>query len=147
MSILEGQFAMILIASCKNIKIAEAIKSQLHKECRALNLSMNWRDIPGKLKRGEKHLAGTSAYLISGIGRDRTGIINRISQFLYKLGGNVTDLRSRILGEKKRVLYSVLMECDLPVRLSQVRLKNSLARLSKTLGIEISAKPIEALAC
>lgn len=145
MTILEGQFAMILLASYKNPQARQKILSDLQKGSRVMNLSINWRDIKGKLKRGESHLKKSYSYLITAVGNDKTGIIHEISESLYRSGANITDLRSRLIGEKGKPIYSVLMETDIPKSVSLIKLRKIVTKLTKSLDIEISAKPIETI--
>ena len=101
MTILEGEFAMILIAKVpgRNAELAlkksfKVLKSRWGLNCFSKTVSM------GDVLRGEKHPFGTTTYVVSVAGRDRTGIVHQTSQILAKHKLNITDLNSKILVQK-----------------------------------------------
>lgn len=143
MTILEGQFAMILVACLqtphKQIEIQKILRKLETRE----HLTFFWKDLQGRLSRGERHVKGSDSYLISAIGRDRTGIVYQISRLLASQGLNITDLNSRILGRKGRAVYAMLLEVDISRRFPMRKLQRALSTLHRKLGIEIRIKPVE----
>ncbi|HXV27773.1 MAG TPA: ACT domain-containing protein [bacterium] len=142
MTLLEGEFAMMMIFSF-NARERSQISAVLEKIRIKYALVFFWRDIQDRLRRGEKHGRGAQSSLITAIGKDQTGIVFKISRLLARLGLNITDLNSRILGHGRHALYALMLEVDLPKKFKINRLERSLERLSKKLRIEIHLKPTE----
>ncbi len=142
MTILEGQFAMMLVFS-SNPKQRAGLEKAFDRLPQRKDLSFFWKDAKVELKRGEKHQKGSIPYLVSAFGRDRTGIVFKTSDYLAKQKINITDLNSRILGRGKSALYMMLLEADVPKNVAPGQLAGGLKRLSKSLGVEIQLKLVE----
>lgn len=143
MTILEGEFAMIMVVCLRHEREKKAIRTKLAAFERKGNLTFFWKELPGKLKRGEKHAAGSIPHLITVMGRDRTGIVYQTSRLLAKHRLNITDLNSRILGQQGPALYMMLLEVDIPRRFPLPRLTRDLTALGRKLGVELRIKPVE----
>lgn len=143
MNLLEGQFAMILVARLWNAEKMGEIRRELKPLEKKWHLTFFWKDLKGRLRRGERHPNDSESYLISAMGRDRTGIVHQISHLLASYGLNITDLNSRILGRGARAIYTMLLEVDIPRRFSINKLERSFKVLRRKLGIEIRIRPVE----
>lgn len=145
MTILEGEFAMIFLAALKNTKMYEKLLNQLEKTERETGLLITTREIKYSLKRGQKHGSGTSSWIVSVSGRDRAGIVYRISKLLADEGLNITDLESKILGKGKKTAYALILEVDVPRRDIQLipKLKNKFSKLEKEIGVTVAFNPVE----
>lgn len=142
MTILEGEFAMILVVSFaaeKKERIRQAFKA-IEKE---RGLSFFWKDVRGRLVRGEKHGKNSESYLITAAGRDRTGIVYKISRELAGRGLNITDLNSRILGRGRSAVYVMMLEADIPKKFKIAKLTGALRKLASELRVDIRIKPVE----
>ena len=142
MSILEGQFAMMVVAKFPNVKMAGTLEKAL------LALQKSWQlqiflcpmgpltaaKLPSTKKTGQ----GTAAaYVIRVLGKDKTGIVAGVSQVLARHKINITDLQCRILGSGKKALYTMILECQAPRNIRASGLSSALKRLEKKLGVEI----------
>lgn len=145
MTILEGEFAMMMIASLKRpgsgSRLLRALKI-LEKE---LGLSVLIKSVEGKLRRGEKHGPGTDTYLITLLGADKTGIVYKASSLLARYRLNITDLNCKILGRGRKAVYAMLLEADVPKRFAREKLMRAFRDLSKSLNLDVSVKPLERL--
>lgn len=145
MTILEGQFAMILIAHVRNL----AMERQLKKAFDALRLkwglSHHWNVLQGKIVRGEKHPPGSRTQLVTVAGRDRTGIVYETSRILAHAGLNITDLNSKILGQGKTAVFIMMLEVDIPKGFNFKRLDPEWKKLHKKLKVDVRIKPVEHL--
>ncbi len=143
MTILEGEFAMIVIA-CLQKGSRQRLQNDLTRLGRSKKLTVAVKEIKGRLVRGEKHKLGTEPYIISVYGKDRAGIVYRVSQLLADQGFNITDLNSRIIGTGPRSAYALILEVDLPKKPSVVaRLNRAFEILAKKLGVTIALKRLE----
>jgi len=145
MTILEGEFAMMLIMAYPVIA-RKKIDRQIAVLEKTSGLSISFKPLVRKiLKRGESYGLGTQSYLISVIGKDRTGIVYKVSSALAQLGLNITDLNCRILGKSKSILYLMMLEVDIPKRQSKQMIQTKLQKLARQLKMEIQIRPTERL--
>ena len=114
MTILEGEFAMILLADLKTKSAAAVLRERLDQIRRQYHLSIAVRPILRRVKRGEKHLRGTEPWVASVLGKDRAGIVFRVCQVLASSGLNITDLNSKIMGHGRKATYALVLEVDVP---------------------------------
>ena len=144
MTILENAFSMMMVVSLPPGRQAAVQKAFQVLEKKA-GLCCYWKSFVGRPKRGEAHAKDSVTHLITAVGRDRTGIVYKISQTLAGFGLNITDLNSRILGQGQKAVYAMALEVDIPERFAIPRLEKTLGKLQKTLGIEIQLKSAERL--
>ncbi len=98
-------------------------------------------------------------YLLSVYGADRPGIVYRVSNVLGGLGVNITDVSTHLSapinarqagrtkptdGKSAKPLYLMVLEVELPPRVSESRLGSKLQSLAKQLEIEVSLRAAEA---
>ncbi len=145
MTILEGEFAMILIARLPNNRAVKKLKGAYDRLQSRWGLHHFWKSFPGGLVRGEKHPRGTQTYLLSVIGKDRTGIVYHTSRVLAQHRLNITDLNSKITGARGRQIFTMILEVDLPVGFNVKRLEPSWQKLKKKLSVDVRFRPLERL--
>lgn len=145
MTILEGEFAMIVLVDLKSKSTYPKIQSQLSQLSRRMGLRVSIEGIKYRLVRGEKHRSGTIPWIVSVLGKDRAGIVYQVSKALSDFGLNITDLNSKIIGKGRETSYALVLEVDIPRKNSPVTsLKNKFQMLQKKLGVTIAFHPIEA---
>ena len=137
MSILEGQFAMMLIV-CVPDKVRQTLSSGLIRLEKSWKLSI-FQCSPAHRLSHKKQPGGrkTAAYLIRVIGRDKTGIVAGVSRVLAGFRCNITDLQCRILGAGPKAIYTMILECSAPAGMKLHALQLSLKRLARRLKVEI----------
>ncbi|MDD5216546.1 MAG: hypothetical protein PHN49_04660 [Candidatus Omnitrophica bacterium] len=142
MTILEGEFAMMMVVSMPKTQF-RAIHQDLERDMHQKGLSYFWHDFKSKLLRGDKHPSGSAPYLLTVVGRDRTGIVYQTSNLISLHGLNITDLNSKILGRGTNTIYTMLLEIDAPKRFNLAKLKRSLQNLGHQLKMEFNLKSVE----
>ena len=82
--------------------------------------------------------AGTSGapYTLLVHGADRMGIVAAVTGVLSEIGGNVTDLTTRLSGQ----LYLLSAEIDLPSTVDFDELLTKLDEVADRLGVEVSLR-------
>ena len=145
MTLLGGEFTMILIASVPDQKAEKELKHSFNSWQKKSGLNCFWKKLPSFLVRGEKHPAGTKSYILSVIGKDRTGIVYETSRILAKARINITDLNSKILGQGKNAVFAMILEVDVPQRLNLRQLEPLWKGLRRQLGVDIRIRPLERL--
>ena len=139
MSILEGQFAMMLIV-CVPPKARKTLGPGLAQLEKSWKLSIFQCPLALRLNRkGNRSFRTPCPVLIRVIGRDRTGIVAGISQILARRGCNITDLQCRILGSGSKAIYTMLLEAEPPAGVTLKSLQAQLKRLQHRLHVEIHA--------
>jgi glycine cleavage system transcriptional repressor len=132
MTLLRGHFAMMLITD--GDADAATVEDALAALTADGTLSVSVREVPAE--PGEP--SGAS-YLLSVHGGDRPGIVSSLAAEVAKVGGNITDLTTRLAGE----LYVLSAEVDVPAAVDPDSLTASLREVAARLGVEVSLLPLE----
>ncbi len=132
MTLLRGHFAMMLVTE------GPAGSAELESALAPLtddgSLAVTVREVPV-----EQAGPGGTSYLLSVHGGDRPGIVSTIVAEVARVGGNITDLSTRLSGE----LYVLLAECDLPAGVDPSALEAAVKGAADALGVEASLRPLE----
>lgn len=132
MTLLRGHFAMTLITD------GDASSADLETALAGLatdgSLAVSVRQVPVEHPSG-----GGTAYLLSVHGGDRPGIVSSVVAEVARVGGNITDLSTRLAGD----LYLLLAECDLPDDADVVALEASIQAVAAGLGVDASLRRLE----
>lgn len=109
MSILHGQFAVMLIVSVPTASDVEAISKRLREVGSRLELGgITVSEVSG-LDRGSG-----PTHVLTVYGADRPGIVHDVSALLAERDVNITDLRTRRTGDPQAPLYTMMVEVSVP---------------------------------
>jgi glycine cleavage system transcriptional repressor len=132
MTLLRGHFAMMLITdgAAEREQVEEALADLTSDG----SLSVSVREVPeeGDQPRG-------TPYLLSVHGGDRPGIVSSVVAEVAAVGGNITDLTTRLAGD----LYVLTAECDLPEDVDVASLERAIGTVAAELGVGASLRPVE----
>jgi glycine cleavage system transcriptional repressor len=132
MTLLRGHFAMMLVTD------GDADAASVEEAMAGLtadgSLSVSVRQVPV-----ESSTPSGTPYLLSVHGGDRPGIVSSLAAEVAKVGGNITDLSTRLAGD----LYVLTAEVDLPADADAETLGTSLRSVAERLGVEVSLRPLE----
>ncbi len=139
MTLLRGHFAMTLICA------PQADPGPTDEEVRAAlgtlgpggSLAVTVSPVPQERPPAP---AGVASYTLTVYGADRLGIVAQVTGALAALGGNITDLTTRLSGS----LYLLSAEVDLPGDLDGDDVLEQLDQAAAGLGVEVSLRPTEA---
>jgi glycine cleavage system transcriptional repressor len=145
MTILSGQFAMILIVAVpRELTIADLEKT-FDPARKELGITLFIRELaegqPMKSGRPE-----VDEYLVLVSGADQPGIVFRVAEKMARLGVNITDLNTRVLAEDKKPVYLMMMEVIPPAALDMDALARELADLGRELSVEVQLRPMDTAA-
>ena len=132
MTLLRGHFAMMLITD--GAADAATVEEALGGLTADGSLSVSVREVPA----GSSTPSG-STYLLSVHGGDRPGIVSSLVGEVARVGGNITDLTTRLAGD----LYVLSAEVDIPAAIDVAALTESLRAAAHRLGVEVSLLPLE----
>lgn len=134
MTLLRGHFAMMLVGS--GPAGDEEIRAALAPLTADGTLSVTVREVPVEETSG---LAGTP-WVLTVHGGDRPGIVSAVVGEVARVGGNITDLMTRLAGE----LYLLIAEIDLPVGTDEASLEAAIKTVAADLGVGASLRPADA---
>lgn len=133
MTILRGHFAMVLLASVR--AAVPAVEEALSPLAADGTLSVSVREVP---EEGAEAALGP-AYLLSVHGADRPGIVSAVTAQVATVGGNITDLTTRLTGD----LYVAVAEVDLPADADADAVGGRLRDAGAELGVGVTLRPQE----
>jgi len=124
MTLLRGHFAMMLITDgpAEPAQVEEALAGLTADG----SLSVSVRAVPA-----EATPPGRPSYLLSVHGGDRPGIVSSVAAEVARVGGNITDLTTRLAGE----LYVLTAEVELPEEVDPQALAEALGDTAARLGV------------
>lgn len=134
MTLLRGHFAMTLI--CSGTADSERVHEALGGLTADGNLIATVRPVPRDAVPGEVG----RPYTLIVHGADRLGIVAAVSRLVADVGGNVTDLTTRLSGN----LYLLFAEVDLPRGIDVDELTAELDQVAARLGVDVSLRTAEA---
>jgi glycine cleavage system transcriptional repressor len=132
MTLLSGQFAVILLLDCPKNSDISKIKRSLNSSMKKLGLSYSVTEVD-KPKTNKKNFGD---YVIAVYGSDRVGIVYNVSKYLADKKINITDVQTKVSGKKDKV-YIMLLEVNIPKALKIEIVKQNLKQLAKELNVEI----------
>ncbi|MEA3078572.1 MAG: glycine cleavage system transcriptional repressor [Actinomycetota bacterium] len=142
MSILRGQFAMVLIVDAPDGVAASDLEADLVRATASLHLVVSVRPVEGS--DGDA-VGAADAWTVVVYGADHPGIVYGVSSMLAGLGVNIVDLTTRVTGgDGAPPIYSMVMEVTLPAGLAPAELQRRLEATAAELGVECNLHPDEA---
>lgn len=134
MTLLRGHFAMMLICA------GDASQGEIAAELAPLEadgtLTVTVREVPEERAAS----AGGSSWVLTVHGGDRPGIVSSVVSRVAEVGGNITDLTTRLAGE----LYLLVAEIDLPADVDAAALEGTIRAAAAELGVGATLRPAEA---
>jgi phosphoserine phosphatase len=79
-------------------------------------------------------------YVVSVIGKDRVGIVSKVTQFLFKKGFNIIDIEQSVIHSQ---FTMVLLIQPFHVRFQLNQIQTGLSRLAKELRMNITVTPLQ----
>jgi glycine cleavage system transcriptional repressor len=133
MTILRGHFAMMLLAACATSPAD--VQAALARVADRFGLVVSVREVP---EEPEPAVEGQHVVLRVH-GADRPGIVSAMTRVIADVGGNITDLTTRLSGG----LYLLVAEADLPVRVDLVEVQKRLSARAGDLGVDAAVHPAD----
>jgi glycine cleavage system transcriptional repressor len=133
MTLLRGHFAMTLI--CAGSVSSGEIALALEPMAQDGSLTVTVREVPDEPEHGPV----AASYVLTVHGGDRPGIVSAIAAEVASVGGNITDLTTRLAGD----LYLLVAEVDLPTGVDATALEASLTGVAAGLGVDVGLRPVE----
>lgn len=142
MTLLRGEFAMMLIVRLGPGTTARALERRLRPVQKNLRLSVMIKTLSAReVRRGSK--PSGRPYILSVYGSDHPGIVYRVTRLLASNRVTVTDMNTRVIGPPQKPIYVMILEVEIPPVKSVPRLRGELEKLRKKLKVDISLKRVE----
>lgn len=133
MTLLGGHFAMMLLVDVD--ADAPAVEGALETVAEPSGLLASVRAVPAD----EGAPAAGVPYLLTVHGADRPGIVSAMTRLVADVGGNVTDLTTRLSDG----LYLLVAEVDLPEACDVAALRQRLAARAEEIGVDAGLRPAD----
>ncbi|MCW2814957.1 MAG: amino acid-binding protein [Nocardioides sp.] len=133
MTLLRGHFAMMLVGSGEAGD--DEIRAALEPLTADGTLAVTVREVPVE---DTPAVAGTP-WVLTVHGGDRPGIVSAVVAEVARVGGNITDLTTRLAGD----LYLLIAEIDLPADVAEAELEAAIKAVASSLGVGASLRPAE----
>lgn len=132
-TILRGHFSITLIVKADRSVSVRDVEAALGGVAGDLELIVTVRPVE------EASGAVTDpSHIVSVYGADRPGIVFRVTDALARMGANVTELASRLIGDDTDPVYVLMLE----VALADTQgLEAEMESLGRELGVDISVHP------
>ncbi len=150
MTVLQGNFAMMLVVSVPEGQSPSSLEEALARDVASLGLTVVVRplDQAPNAEAEADTFDGQSNWSVSLRGADRPGIVHRVTKLLADHGANVIDLSTRVIGSPDDPVYVMLFDIVLgQTVLGQSakcdQLQADLETLSEELGVEVHMRPHE----
>ncbi|WP_211357213.1 glycine cleavage system protein R [Nocardioides rubriscoriae] len=134
MTLLRGHFAMMLVVA--GDVADETIRAALEPLAADGTLSVTVREVPVE----ETAVVAGTSWVLTVHGGDRPGIVSAVVAEVARVGGNITDLTTRLAGD----LYLLVAEIALPVDADETGLEAAITSAAATLGVGASLRPADA---
>jgi glycine cleavage system transcriptional repressor len=134
MTLLRGHFAMTLV--CSGTRPAAEVEAALAATVSDTGLDVAVREVPEEDGPGTP---AASSYLLTVHGADRPGIVSAVAREVAAVGGNITDLSTRLASG----LYLLSAEVDLPDDTDLGALREALSGTAERLGVAATLRELE----
>ncbi|WP_249666124.1 glycine cleavage system protein R [Nocardioides faecalis] len=134
MTLLRGHFAMMLL--CRGEADGAAVEAALAPLAAGGDLDVAVRPV-----RDEVKLAPVgSKWVLTVHGGDRAGIVSAVVAQVAAVGGNITDLTTRLAGD----LYLLVAELDLPAGVDAKQVEADIRAAAERVGVTATLREVEA---
>lgn len=145
MTILQDEFAIILIMSAPDAMDAGSLKKALEGVEGSMALTIHLKEIETEAAPSGPE----SNRLVTVSGYDKPGIVHKTAEMLSKWGANITDLDTKVVRSEDKKIYIMVMEVYFPEGPDGVEgveekvVEDALKCLGESMGVTITIKTIE----
>ena len=137
MTILSGEFAMVLIVD--DVTAIDTLDAEVANAGAPLGVTTSVRAITDDTLDDDN---GTTC-IVSVHGADQPGIVHRVAQVLAECNANITDLRTRVIGDADAPVYTMILETELPAGVTVAAIDAAVRTLATELGIDAHAHGVD----
>jgi glycine cleavage system transcriptional repressor len=152
MTLLRGEFAIILMITIPDDLPFPDLQKQLEKVQKRLGFALHLRELAeDELETAEETGSG---YIISVYGADNPGIVSGVTRRLSEMGANITDVETKrstppavstVGSAPAKPIFLMVLEVTAPVELKTDYLQKEMKELANSLGVDISIQEWDVL--
>jgi glycine cleavage system transcriptional repressor len=143
MTILQGWFAVLLVVSAGPDVSSGDLEAALTSVAARFDLVLSVRTLDERPPSPSPG-AGVVPWTISVHGADRTGIVHGVTAALERVGGNVVDLATHLVGAPEAPVYVMTLRVTLPAAPDPGAAADQVRAAAEALGVHCSAHPDDA---
>ena len=136
MSILHGQFAVMLIVSVPDGTAVDDLQRDLDEAGRTLGLDAVTVCPVSELERGPN-----PTHVVTVYGADRPGIVHEVARVMAERNIDITDLKTRRTASGEGHLYTLMME--VAVEGDPSELEQAVSEMAAATGVDASVTELE----
>jgi glycine cleavage system transcriptional repressor len=137
MTLLRGNFSMMLVIACPDDLSVEAARTKLEPVCDELGLTFTVLEVDDSADVPEP------THVLTVYGGDKPGILMATTELLARDGVNITDLNSRLVGDAQPV-YALILELEVPSAIDVADLDARLRSVASRIGVDVVLNEREA---
>lgn len=137
MTLLRGNFSMMLVVACPDDLTVEGARAALRPACDEMGLTYSVLDVDDTGGVPEP------THVLTVYGGDKPGILYRTCSMLAQDRVNITDLNSRLVGDKEPV-YALILELEVPPEVNVGDLESRVRTDTAELGVDVTLREREA---
>lgn len=135
MTILRGHFAMMLVVAMPGDADAALVREDLAAAAARLELEAV---AFSALEEVDPDAEPVPSHIVTVYGVDHPGIVYAVASALAEREIDITDLTTRIVGEREEPIYALMMEVAVPPY-EEI----SLDEVAREQGVEVTVRPLE----
>lgn len=141
MSVLSGNFAMVLVAQAPESLSVERLRHELALTTKRFNVLVSVQQLVETAEPASAQ--ATERALVSLYGADRPGIVQGVTSAIAATASNVVDLRTQKTSQPNS-LYTLVMEVDLAPGVTPPSLDKRLKAVAREFGVDLSVQNLAA---
>ena len=130
MTLLRGNFAIMLVFACPDDVTQERATQALRPACEEMGLTFSVLEVD------DRATTPNPTHVVTVYGADRPGILFRTCGVIAEAGANITDLNSRLVGAAEPV-YALTFELEVPSGADPSRLERALKEVADEIGVDV----------
>jgi glycine cleavage system transcriptional repressor len=142
MTILRGQFAMMLVVDAPAAVGVAELRAGLAGPAQALDLVVTVR--PAAEPPSADDGRPTDCWTVAVHGADHPGIVHGVASLLAGMSVNIVDLSTRVVGPADAPVYAMMLDVTLPPGGDPAELARRLEATAGELGVTCRLHPTEA---
>ena len=140
MVMLRRTFSVIVLLSREDPRLPDPLNQRLRSFGDRFGMSVDFRRITRK--EMQEYDGKGKRYMISISGADRPGIVRSITGAIVKKGGNIIDLETKSSQRTDPPAYYMLLEVDMPAKVSEVAFRQALVRSGKKIRVHVTVQRV-----
>lgn len=141
MTLLRGEFALILMVKLPEDQSVESLQNSLNDVERKMGLAIHVREL--STEEFEESVPQGSPYMISVYGADRPGIVAGITRAIADLNINITDVQTKYSDSGGTQIFVMMLEVTVPEEIPPQAVEASLGQIGRDLSVDVSVQQLE----